>query len=246
MDKPIIYYEVRQHVNRITGAPVYVPAIVEREQAIPLDEIIRRAIDRGLIAGLKTSAAKQIADAIAQQMYDEFVQGRGVKFGNYFYARLYLSGTSDPNGTLTAANGVNVRFVNGAAFRLTMDMFSFSNVATNYIPKVEFLLSAADNAERGFLISGEAIQVNGLSLYRDGDVGTKVEFFEVDPETGLTADTPTATVTAFTNKGPNQLVFDWVDALVATRKYRAVPSRSADGTRWFTGNSAEATIVAAA
>ena len=98
MDKPILFYEVRQHQNRITGAPVYVPAIVEREPAVPLDEIIRRAIDRGLIAGLKASAAKQVADAIAQQMYDEFVQGRGVKFGNYFYARLYLSGTSNADG----------------------------------------------------------------------------------------------------------------------------------------------------
>ena len=30
MDKPILFYEVRVHQNRITGGPVYVPAIVER------------------------------------------------------------------------------------------------------------------------------------------------------------------------------------------------------------------------
>ena len=72
MDKPILFYEVRVHQNRITGGPVYVPAIVEREEAVPLDVIIERAIDRGLIAGIKPSAAKQIADAIAQQMYEEF------------------------------------------------------------------------------------------------------------------------------------------------------------------------------
>ena len=57
MDKPVQFYEVRVHQNRITGGPVYVPAIVEREDAVPLDEIIRRAIDRGLIAGIKPSAA---------------------------------------------------------------------------------------------------------------------------------------------------------------------------------------------
>ena len=51
MDKPVLFYEVRVHQNRITGGPVYVPAIVEREEAVPLDEIIRRAIDRGLITG---------------------------------------------------------------------------------------------------------------------------------------------------------------------------------------------------
>ena len=76
------------------GGTLYLPAIVEREEAVPLDVIIERAIDRGLIAGIKPSAAKQIADAIAQQMYEEFKAGRGVKFGNYFYARLYLDGTS--------------------------------------------------------------------------------------------------------------------------------------------------------
>ena len=84
MDKPILFYEVRVHQNRITGGPIYVPAIVDREEAVPLETIIERAIDRGLIAGIKPSAAKQIADAIAMQMYEEFRQGRGVKFGNYF------------------------------------------------------------------------------------------------------------------------------------------------------------------
>ena len=63
MDKPILFYEVRVQQNRTTGAPIYVPAIVDREEAVPLDTIIERAIDRGLIAGIKTSAAKQIADA---------------------------------------------------------------------------------------------------------------------------------------------------------------------------------------
>ena len=47
MDKPILFYEVRVHQNRITGGPVYVPAIVEREEAVPLETVIERAIDRG-------------------------------------------------------------------------------------------------------------------------------------------------------------------------------------------------------
>ena len=75
MDKPILFYEVRPQTNRATGDTIYVPAIVERDESIPLDEIIIRAIDRGLIAGLKPSAAKQVADAIALQMYEEFRQG---------------------------------------------------------------------------------------------------------------------------------------------------------------------------
>ena len=149
MDKPILFYDVRVQTSRVTGGTLYLPAIVEREEAVPLDVIIERAIDRGLIAGIKPSAAKQIADAIAQQMYEEFRAGRGVKFGNYFYARLYLDGTSDSDGKLTSANGINVRFANGTGFRLTMDMFSFSNVNGGDIPGTDFLISEADGAERG-------------------------------------------------------------------------------------------------
>ena len=66
-----------------------------------------------------------------------------MKFGNYYYARLYLDGTSDSDGKLTNANSVNVRFVNGAGFKLTMDMFSFSNVNGGDIPGTDFLISEA-------------------------------------------------------------------------------------------------------
>ena len=242
MDKPVLFYEVRVHQNRITGGPVYVPAIVEREDAVPLDEIIRRAIDRGLIAGIKPSAAKQIADAIAQQMYEEFKAGRGVKFGNYFYARLYLDGTSDSDGKLTSANSVNVRFVNGAGFKLTMDMFSFSNVNGGDIPGTDFLISEADGAERGILIPGENAILNGVNLWREGDAGTKVGFFGIDPVTGEVADEPTAEVTEFATKGPNALKFAWPSALVQGASYMAVPSRSADGERWFTGTGKAVTV----
>ena len=131
MDKPIIFYQVRQQTNRADGTLQFVPAIVDREQTVPLDEIINRAIDRGLIAGLKPSAANNVAQAIAEQMYAEFQKGRGVKFGSYFSARLYLDGSSDQDGKLTAANGINVRFTNGPAFKLDRSMYSFSNAGNS-------------------------------------------------------------------------------------------------------------------
>ena len=242
MDKPILFYDVRVQTSRVTGGTLYLPAIVEREQAVPLDVIIERAIDRGLIAGIKPSAAKQIADAIAQQMYEEFRNGRGVKFGNYFYARLYLDGTSDADGKLTGANSINVRFVNGAGFKLTMDMFSFSNVNGGDIPGTDFLISEADGAERGILIPSENVILNGVNLWKEGDVGNKVGFYEIDSTTGEIADDPTAEVTTFQTKGPNALKFAWPSALVQGKNYFAVPSRSADGERWYTGAGKPATV----
>ena len=242
MDKPILFYDVRVQTSRVTGGTLYLPAIVEREEAVPLDVIIERAIDRGLIAGIKPSAAKQIADAIAQQMYEEFKAGRGVKFANYFYARLYLDGTSDSDGRLTSANSINVRFVNGAGFKLTMDMFSFSNVNGGDIPGTDFLISEADGAERGVLIPNENVILNGVNLWRDGDAGTKVGFYGIDPVTGEISDDPAAEVASFETKGPNALKFAWPSALAQGASYMAVPSRSADGERWFTGTGKTATV----
>ena len=242
MDKPILFYDVRVQTSRVTGGTLYLPAIVEREEAVPLDVIIERAIDRGLIAGIKPSAAKQIADAIAQQMYEEFRAGRGVKFGNYFYARLYLDGTSDSDGKLTSANSINVRFVNGSGFKLTMDMFSFSNVNGGDIPGTDFLISEADGAERGILLPNENVILNGVNLWRDGDAGTKVGFYGIDPVTGEISDEPAAEVTSFETKGPNALKFAWPSALAQGASYMAVPSRSADGGRWFTGAGKAVTV----
>ena len=242
MDKPILFYDVRVQTSRVTGGTLYLPAIVEREEAVPLDVIIARAIDRGLIAGIKPSAAKQIADAIAQQMYEEFKAGRGVKFGNYFYARLYLDGTSDSDGRLTSANGINVRFANGAGFRLTMDMFSFSNVNGGDIPGTDFLISEADGAERGILIPSANVILNGVNLVKEGDVGTKIAFFAVDGATGEVSPVAAAEVTNFETKGPNALKFAWPSALERGTTYMAVPSRSADGERWFTGTGKAATV----
>ena len=99
MDKPILTYDVRQQENRASGGVMFIPSIVDRNDALPLDEVIVRAIKQGRIVGLKESAASAIADAIARQMYEEFKEGNGVRFGNYFYARVYLKGTTDGNGT---------------------------------------------------------------------------------------------------------------------------------------------------
>ena len=242
MDKPILFYDVRVQTSRVTGGTLYLPAIVEREEAVPLETVIERAIDRGLIAGIKPSAAKQIADAIAQQMYEEFRAGRGVKFGNYFYARLYLDGTSDSDGKLTSANGINVRFANGTGFRLTMDMFSFSNVNGGDIPGTDFLISEADGAERGILLPAKPVILNGVNLFKEGDAGTKVGFYEIDPVTGDIADTATAEITAFETKGPNALKFAWPSALEQGKAYFAIPSRSADGSMWYTGAGKSATV----
>ena len=244
MAKPKLYYEVRQSVNRMTGQPIFWPAIIDRDQSITLEDVIKNAIDRGVIAGLKVSAAKQIADAVCQQMYEEFKGARGVKFGNYFYARLYLDGQSDDTGKLTSENRINVRFVNGAGFKLDRSDFSFEFANSDVIPSLQFLINDADGAERD-TIASDTIMVNGNNLYAADDTATHLAFYAVDSETGAVSPTPAYEVDTadFTSRGPNLLVFTPASA-IAAGKYMVRATRTLiDGKTYESGNH-EITVIA--
>lgn len=244
MAKPKLYYEVRQSVNRMTGQPIFWPAIIDRDQSITLEDVIKNAIDRGVIAGLKVSAAKQIADAVCQQMYEEFKGARGVKFGNYFYARLYLDGQSDDTGKLTSENRINVRFVNGAGFKLDRSDFSFEFANSDVIPSLQFLINDADGAERD-MIASDTIMVNGNNLYAADDTATHLAFYAVDAETGAVSPTPAYEVDTadFTSRGPNLLVFTPASA-IAAGKYMVRATRTLiDGKTYESGNH-EITVIA--
>lgn len=244
MAKPKLYYEVRQSVNRMTGQPIFWPAIIDRDQSITLEDVIKNAIDRGVIAGLKVSAAKQIADAVCQQMYEEFKGARGVKFGNYFYARLYLDGQSDDTGKLTSENRINVRFVNGAGFKLDRSDFSFEFANSDVIPSLQFLINDSDGAERD-MIASDAIMVNGNNLYAADDTATHLAFYAVDAETGAVSPTPAYEVDTadFTSRGPNLLVFSPASA-IAAGKYMVRATRTLiDGKTYESGNH-EITVIA--
>ena len=62
---------------------------------------------------------------------------------------------------------------------------------------------------------------------------------------GEIAPTASATGTEFRGKGPNLLQFAYPLGLTRGRKYQVVPSRSADGSLWYTGSGKPATVVAA-
>lgn len=244
MAKPKLYYEVRQTTNPATGQPVFWPAIIDRDQSVTLEDVIKNAIDRGVIAGLKVSAAKQIADAVCQQMYEEFKGARGVKFGNYFYARLYLDGQSDDTGKLTKDNHVNVRFVNGAGFKLDRSDFSLEFANSDVIPSIQFLINDADGAERD-IIASDTMMVNGKNLYAADDTATHLAFYAVDAETGAVSPTPTLEVDTadFDSRGPNLLVYSPASP-IAAGKYMVRATRTLiDGKTYESGNH-EITVIA--
>ena len=235
-------YTVRQQTNRATGSVVYVPAIVERPESVSLEEIVSKAIDRGLIVAIKPNAAKGVADGVARQMLEEFKQGNGVKFGDYFYARLYLDGTTDGNGTLVAdKNGINVRLYKGDGFKLKLADFSWSNVDSGNIPAVDYAISDADGALRSMLIPGETVLLNGTNLFAEDDDSQAVEFVEVLPE-GSTDTPETATVTEFIAAGPNLLSFALPNTLTAGKAF-TVQAKRTRGATTFVSNKRGCSIV---
>ena len=226
MDKPILTYDVRQQVDRTSGGIMFLPFIVDRNDSLPLEEVIVRAIRQGRIIGIKESAASAIADAIARQMYEEVREGNGVRFGNYFYARVYLKGTTDGNGTLSAdRNEIVVNLIKGDGFRLALDMFDLQYRGAAFIPSIDFLISEDDDAERGNLIPGENVLLNGTNLWAETDAATKVRFTKA-VESG---DAPSVEVTEFIARGPALLTFAWPQALEGGRWLVEVQRTDADG-----------------
>ena len=225
------------YTERSTRAPgetrvVIVPVIVERLNPVELETVVENCIDRGLIAGLKTTAAHGIAEGVAAQIAREFSQGRGVQFGQYFYGRPYLSGTVDANGRLTSANGINVRLYKGDDFKLKLGDFSFTFDGAGDAVKVDFIFGDYDGAggnTRGTVVSNAPVVIQGRNLWAAGDTN-KVYFNELDGEDEVE-------VSAFTSQGDGLLAFAWPSGLTVGKRYAVTVERTdANGiTRSATG-----------
>ena len=211
-----------EYTIRTTRAPgadrdTIVPVLVDRLQPTDLEAIVEKCIDRGLIAGLKPTAAQTIATGVAEQLAKEFMEGHGVAFGQYFYGRPYLSGTVDENGRLTSANSINVRLYKGGDFKLTLGDFSFTFAEGGDLPKIDFITSEG-NGTRGEVVKGSFVQLNGSMLWAAGDTN-RVKFEEAGSESeAIVVDT-------FRSQGPSLLAFDAPAALVAGKRYNVTVER---------------------
>ena len=229
---------------RSTRAPgetrdVIVPVIVERLNPVELETVVENCIDRGLIAGLKTTAAHGIAEGVAAQIAREFTLGRGVQFGQYFYGRPYLSGTVDANGRLTGGNRINVRLYKGEAFRLTLDDFSFTFDGAGDAVKIDSIYGDTTDAggnTYGQLVAGAPVKVNGRNLYAAGDTD-KVLFDEA-------GGGATVAVEDFATQSADLLSFAWPAGLVAGKAYKVRVERT--DVNGVTRTSAEKKVVVVA
>ena len=213
-----------------------VPVIVERLNPVELETVVENCIDRGLIAGLKTTAAHGIAEGVATQIAREFSLGRGVQFGQYFYGRPYLSGTVDANGRLTSDNKINVRLYKGADFKLKLDDFSFTFDGAGDSVKLDNVYGDTPGAggnTYGQVVEGSPVKVNGRNLYAAGDTD-KVIFTEV-------GGSVVVEVADFAFMGADLLSFAWPAGLVAGKRYSVEVERT--DVNGMTGRSQAKTVT---
>ena len=196
MAKPVINYKGYMTENPAdrTGAKICIPQIVDRNQVQTLEQVVAEAIDRGLIAGLKSSAAKSIADGTMIQLGKTLNGGTGIIFGEFFAVRPYLTGTIENLlAPITSANKLRVRFVPGSAYKLDEKEFSFHNVTESEdLPKIVEVVPDENGATPGTYKVGEGLVVTGEKLKLEVDRGS-LNVYDLTGETpslvtGIAAD----------------------------------------------------------
>ena len=196
MAKPVINYKgyMTDNPSDRTKPKICIPQIVDRNQVQTLEQVVAHAIDRGLIAGLKSSAAKSIADGIMLQLGETLNGGTGVIFGEFFAVRPYLTGTiANLLAPITTANKLRVRFVPGSAYKLDERNFSFHNVTESEdLPKIVEVVPDENGATPGTYKVGEGLVVTGEKLKLEVDRGS-LNVYDLTGETpslvtGIAAD----------------------------------------------------------
>ena len=197
-------YTVRSVQAPGESTPSLIPVVTSKFSPVDLATILEKCIDRGLVAGLKANAAEGIADGIVEQIAYEFTLGRGVKFGEYFYGRPYLTGQVGANGNLTSDNKLKVRLYKGSEFKLGISDFSFTFDGSGDTVKVDNIYgntSTAGGNTYGQIVENNPVVINGKNLFAVGDT-VKVVFDSTDGAEHIE-------VSDFTYAGGNQLVCAW-------------------------------------
>jgi hypothetical protein len=217
MAKPVINYKGYMTVNPgdRSGDKICIPQIVDRNQVKTLESIVEEAIDRGLIAGLKASAAAGVAQGIMIQLGQTLNGGTGIIFGDYFAVRPYLTGTIENLlSPISAENKLRVRFVPGSAYKLDERNFSFHNVTESEdLPKIVEVVPDENGAAPGTYKVGEGLVVTGEKLKLEVDRGS-LNVYDLTGETpslvtGIAADVLTTNNDACLIVDPALVQEDW-------------------------------------
>ena len=246
MAKPILQYKVNTLVNPLTQEKIYTPMLTDRAPAVPLETVVRNAKEKGYLPGLKDISAKALAEGVLSAFKDTLADGKNVKFGDYFYAKLALNGSCDGAGRLTKQNGVNVRFRQGELIKVDIDDFELQNLDLPLVPNLDYLLNDLDGAVRNVIKIDSQGKINVLGAKLTGDGTTaSLEVWNVNEYDEPTGSAAVSTGTPLTGGGPNLLMYNFPTGLEANKKYAAFAVRTTTDGRVIKSAPVVFTTIAA-
>lgn len=142
----------------------YIPVLKERAATRSLTDIVAAAIDRSLIVGVKPSAAAEIAKGVMEQVYEELSNAEGVKFGDFFTARLYLHGQTDAAGTLDDENTLDVTLITGPEWDIDRSDFKLTFAGAGDLPRIELVNSDVAGSVKNVLQRNQPFNIVGEKL----------------------------------------------------------------------------------
>ena len=164
-EKAKLRYDIVERQIPNTDRTALYPEIKDRDDPVTLAQVIAHAIDTGRIAGLKTSAVESLAAGICDQMYQEFLEGDAVKFGDYFTAKLFLAGSVEDKSSRVPGNDrvkLNVRLAQGPAFRVSKDDYAWTSASDDNAPYIDNVMSATGT--RGEIAKNNPFDVEGRNF----------------------------------------------------------------------------------
>ena len=228
-EKAKLRYDIVERQIPNTDRTALYPEIKDRDEPVTLAQVIAHAIDTGRIAGLKTSAVESLAAGICDQMYQEFLEGDAVKFGEYFTARLYLKGSVDSKTARVTGNDnvkLNVRLAQGTAFRMNKDDFTWTSVNDANAPYIDDVMSATGT--RGEIARNNLFDIEGRNFGTAAGV--------IAAEAKYMADGVEQTVAlTVTGVGNNRVSCDFPDGLAQLAvgtELKIIVTKTVDGVEY--------------
>ena len=210
--KPELRYDVRNATPPGQEETSFYPAIVTTLPVKSMDDIVKDMEETGRIPGLRAVAVQGLLyPALMEQVYRCLAMGYSIDFGAFFI-RLYLTGTTNPSGTLSAEeNTITAEFILKEAYALQLSDYALQMAENDGTRPIINSVTTANGIKNRISQSGE---VNISGNYLAAPQGSTTHVYFENRETGMTAE-----VTSLNFANSSEINFDRPAAIIAGGEY---------------------------
>ena len=210
--KPEIRYDVRNATPPGQEETTFYPAIVTTLPVKSMDDIVKDMEETGRIPGLRAVAVQGLLDpALMEQVYRCLAMGYSIDFGAFFI-RLYLTGTTNPSGTLSAEeNTITAEFIIKEAYALQLSDYNLQRAENDGTKPVINSVTTANGIKNRIGQTG-AVNIDGN--YLKAPEGSTTHVYFENRATGMTSE-----VTSLNFANNSEINFDRPAAIIAGGEY---------------------------